>query len=212
MAYADAERSFPGFPAAQAGRARVLVSAGRYAEAAQVLDRVVKVQPLSEYAIAEGDALAAAGKKRAASDAYDLVAVIARLYRANGVNVDLELALFDADHHPGSDAVGRAREALKERPSILGHDVLAWNLYRNGQISEARKESARALATGSRDLLLRFHAAAIAEAAGARNEAITDLQMVLSTNPRFSAALVDDVQALAPKLGLKMPAPPSFAG
>jgi len=209
--YADAERSFPGFPAARAGRARILAAAGRFAEAGRVLDRVVKIQPLSEYAIAQGDALAAAGNKEGAAEAYDLVAVISRLYRANGVNVDLELALFDADHHPGGDAVSRAREALEGRPGILGHDVLAWNLYRNGQISEAGKESARALATGSRDPLLRFHAAAIAAAAGRRSEAVRDLRMVLGANPRFSAALVDDVTALAAKLDLQVPPAPKIA-
>jgi tetratricopeptide (TPR) repeat protein len=211
QSYADAQRSFPGFPAARAGHARILVAAGRYAEAARVLDGVVKVQPLSEYAIAEGDAWKAAGRKGAAANAYELVGAITRLYRANGVNVDLEIALFDADHHPGKDAVARAKTALEGRPSILGHDVLAWNLYRNGQTAEAAKESKRALATGSRDPGLRFHAAAIAAARGQRAEASADLQIVMDANPRFSAGLVTDVSALARKLGMAMPPPPAIA-
>ena len=210
--YADAERSFPGFPAAQAGRARILVAEGRFGEAANLLRRVVKVQPLSEYAIAQGDALIADGQKKAAAKAYELVDVIARLYRANGVNVDLELSLFAADHQPGPDAVSLAREALKGRPSILGHDALAWNLFRNGQTSEAAKEASRALATGSRDPVLRYHAAAIALADGRQGEATAHLRIVLATNPRFSAALSDDVEALAAKLGIEVPPAPNASG
>jgi len=118
------------------------------------------------------------------------------------VNVDLELALFAADHHPGKGAVAQARRALKARPSSLGHDVLAWNLYRTGQLAEAAKESDLALRLGSRDPQERFHAAAIAFARGDRSAAARHLQVVLSTNPRFSAALAPEVTKLAGELGL----------
>jgi tetratricopeptide (TPR) repeat protein len=194
--YASALTSFPGFAAARAGQARALVAEGRYGEAADRLAEVVKVQPLAEYAIAQGDALTAAGRKSEASSAYGLVDVIGRLYAANGVNVDLELALFAADHSPGSAAVKRARRALADRPSVLGHDVLAWNLFRAGQAAAAAKESALALRLGSQDPLLRFHAAAIAFARGDRAVAMTHLQIVLDGNPRFSAWLAPEVERL----------------
>lgn len=207
--FAAAERSFPGFPLAQAGRARLLVAQGRYREAGDLLHEVVRVQPLAEYAIAEGDAYRAAGDDAAADDAYGLVDAIADLYRANGVDVDLELALFEADQDPSAASLARARRALVDRPSILGHDVVAWNLHRLGRDDDAAKQMAKALATGSRDPLLRFHAAAIAEAAGDRAGARTHLQVVLDTNPRFSAAHVDDVADLARELGLDVPPPAS---
>jgi tetratricopeptide (TPR) repeat protein len=205
--YAGAEHSFPHLPAAQAGRAKALVALGEYGRAAKVLTRLVDVQPLPEYAIALGDARAASGDRAGAQEAYALVGVIAQLFRANGVNVDLEIALFDADHHPGPAAVAAARKALVDRPSILGHDVLAWNLHRAGKDDEAREEMAKALATGSRDPLIRFHAAAIADAMGDRAAAVEDLRIVLGSNPRFSAALADDVAGLAAHLGLEMPPP-----
>jgi tetratricopeptide (TPR) repeat protein len=200
--YAAALVSFPGFAAARAGQARVLVAQGRYSEAADLLADVVKVQPLAEYAIAEGDALTAAGRKSEATSAYALVDVIGRLYAANGVNVDLELSLFAADHSPGPSAVSRARKALTDRPSVLGHDTLAWNLFRTGKLDEASKESALALRLGSRDPLLRFHAAAIAFASGDRATAAQHLQIVLDENPRFSAWLVPEVEKLATALSL----------
>jgi len=68
---------------------------------------------------------------------------------------------------------------------------------------------ALALRTGSRDPLLRFHAAVIAAAAGDRGAATEHLQVVLDSNPRFSAALADDVEQLARDLGLEVPPPGS---
>jgi tetratricopeptide (TPR) repeat protein len=124
------------------------------------------------------------------------VRVIARLYAANGVNVDLELALFDADHNPGAAALSRARKALADRPSVLGHDVLAWNLFRVGKLAEAAKESALALRLGSVDPQFQYHAAAIAFARGDRTSAAQHLQLVLNENPRFSALLAPDVEHL----------------
>jgi hypothetical protein len=66
---------------------------------------------------------------------------------------------------------------------------------------------AKALATGSRDPLIRFHAAAIAAAVGDRAAAVKHLRIVLGSNPRFSALLADDVARLATHLGLEMPPP-----
>ncbi|MDP9404821.1 MAG: tetratricopeptide repeat protein [Actinomycetota bacterium] len=207
--YAAADRSFPGYALAKAGRARALVARGEPAAAAEVLADVVRVLPTAEHAIAHGDALAAAGRKAEATEAYALVDVIARLYRANGVNVDLELALFEADSSPGAEAVEQARRAAKERPSIQGHDALAWALFTAGKVDEAWPEARRALATGSRDPLLRFHAAAIAEARGQRDVAARHLRVVLDTNPRFSAVLAAKVASLAAKHGLQVPPPPA---
>ncbi|HMJ79101.1 MAG TPA: hypothetical protein VK507_24155, partial [Iamia sp.] len=90
--------------------------------------------------------------------------------------------------------------------SIIGHDALAWNLFRAGSIDSAVDEAELALATGSEDPAIRFHAAAIAHAAGDDDAAREHLEIVLGGNPRFSAALVEDVAALASDLGLLLPA------
>src|SRR5262249_24491464 len=198
----SADRAFPGFPAARAGRAQLLIAGGRYADAARILGDVVRRQPLPQYAVAWGDALSAAGQPAEAAHAYALVDVIARLFTANGVRLDLELALFDADHHRGPAAVARARRALQDRPSTAAHDVLAWNLFRVGRLPEAQRESDRALALGSRDPRERYHAAAIAAALGDRRTASAHLGIVLAENPRFDARLAPEVERLARVLGL----------
>jgi tetratricopeptide (TPR) repeat protein len=209
VAFDAAETSFPGLPSAQAGRARLLVAQGRYQEAADLLQDVLDVQPLAEHAIARGDALTAAGRPDEAQDAYALVDTIAKLSESTGVDVDVDLAVFEADRSPGKDAVDDARAALRTRPGIFGHDALAWSLFRAGEVEAAADEMEQALETGSKDPQLRFHAAAIADAAGDRDAAVTHLTIVLSTNPRFSAALVDEVGALAERYGLAVPPPPS---
>lgn len=200
--YDTALTAFPGFPAAKAGKAQVLVAQGRYASAATLLDQVVKVQPLAQYATALGDAQTAAGDTAGAGRSYALVDVISKLFIANGVKLDVETALFDADHHSGPHAVDEARAALKVRPSALAHDVLAWNLYRVGQFDEAAAESARALELGSRDPQERYHAAAIAHARHDDVASKADMRIVLAENPRFNARLVPDVERLARELGL----------
>ena len=205
--YAAAEQSFPGFPLAKAGRARALVARGQPAAAADVLAEVVQVLPTAEHVIAHGDALAAAGRKQEATEAYALVDAIAELNRNNGVNVDLELALFAADHTPGADIVKDARRAAEARPSVAGHDALAWSLYTAGKADQAWPQAEKALALGTRDPQVRFHAAVIALARGERPAAASNLAMVLATNPRFSAAHAPAVARLARELGLAVPPP-----
>ncbi len=205
-AYTSALADFPGFAAARAGQAKVLVAEGRPADAAAILDDVVRAVPLGEYAIAEGDDWAAAGYPAKAASAYDLVGVIERLYAANGVNVDLELALFDADHHPSGATVAKARDGLKARPSYYGHEVLAWALFRTGHTAEAVTEIRTALALGDRDPLLRFHAASIFTGVGDRAEASESVAIVLAEDPRFSALHAPDVARLASDYGMTVPA------
>jgi tetratricopeptide (TPR) repeat protein len=206
-AYKAALATFPGFGAARAGEARVLVARGRPAEAADVLAQVVEDQPLAEHAIALGDALQGAGRTDEAARAYQRVDAIQALYTASGVDVDLELALFAADRRPGKDALAQARRGFKNHPSLFGHDVLAWNLFKVGKLDEAAEESAAALRLGSKDPGQRHHAAAIALARGDREEAARHLQVVVDTNPRYSAAAVADVERLAREVGIALPPP-----
>src|SRR5439155_214638 len=71
---------------------------GQYAAAIDRYREAVDVYPLPDFVIGLGDTYAAAGDSRKAAQAYDLAAAEQQLYRANGVDLDAELALFDADH------------------------------------------------------------------------------------------------------------------
>ncbi|GAC1313661.1 MAG: hypothetical protein NVSMB12_05660 [Acidimicrobiales bacterium] len=206
-AYEQAITEFPGFAAARAGEASVLVARGHPAAAADLLAEVVKTQPLTQYVISEGDDYAAAGMAERAAQAYALVDVITRLYRAGGVNVDVENALYEADHHPTAAAVDAARRALKDRGGVTGHDTLAWALYGVGRVKEAKAEIDQVLAVGDRDPQFRFHAAAIDAAAGDQAGATAELDLVLGGNPHFSALYQPKIAELAARLGRNVPPP-----
>ena len=72
--------------------------------------------------------------------------------------------LFLLDYGTASDrarVLELARLELKDRQDIYGYDLLAWALYRNGHVAQARKEMKLALAHGTEDVMLAEHAKAI---------------------------------------------------
>jgi tetratricopeptide (TPR) repeat protein len=207
--YAAALRSFPGFASARAGQAAVLYASGKAAQAAALISQVVEAQPLAQYAIAEGDYFMAAGMTAEATNAYQLVDAIVELSRSNGVNVDIEMAIYEADHHPKPSLVESTRRAARERPGVTAHHAFAWVLHRLGRHREASEEIAKVIAVGDRDPVFRFHAAAIAAAAGDRRGATEQLDMVLRSNPRALGIKPSELESLAKSLGRSVPAPAS---
>lgn len=142
--------------------------------------------------IALGDVYQAAGQTAKTAQQYELVRAMEQLYRANGVEMDMEMALFDADHESRlPEAIARARRAMAQRPSIYAADVLAWTLYKSGQPREALDASRRALRLGTKDALLLFHAGMICERAGDVEQARMYLDQCLSINPQFSVRHAD---------------------
>ncbi len=194
--YAAALRFKPDYVFARAGMARVRVAQGRPAEALDIYQQLVKQLPMPEFVIALGELQEHEGQLAAAQQSYDLVRVIDKLSASGGVDVDLELALFDADH--GADlaaTVARAREVLARRPSIYAADTLAWALYRAGNITEAHTYSNQALRLGTRDAQLHFHAGMIALAAGDKPGAKSELTFALQINPHFNVLRADEARA-----------------
>lgn len=187
--YQQALEVNPGYAPALAGWGRVLAARGRYHDAIQRYQSAVKYIPLPEYVTALGEVYEAAGKPGLAQEQYDLVRAIEKLAAANGVNSDLEMALFAANHphrqDPG-DVVARARIAFAARPTIYAADVLAWALYQAGDYAEARSYSEQALRLGTQDALLFFHAGMIAYQSGDVEQARGHLQSALDLNPYFS--------------------------
>jgi len=188
--YREALKVNPGYAPALAGLGRVLAARGRYADAIQSYQNAIQYIPLPEYVIALGEVYEASGKPELAQQQYDLVHAIEKLYAANGVNSDLEMALFAANHLPPGqapeDVVARARQALEERPTLYAADTLAWALYQAGDYVEAQTHSQQALRLGTQDALLLFHAGMIANQLGDKAQAQDYLEQALETNPYFS--------------------------
>jgi tetratricopeptide (TPR) repeat protein len=178
---------YPDYPLALAGQARLEAAAGNLERAAELYQQAFERAPLAEHAIALGDVYAAMGDGDRAQQQYDLVLAIDALARENGVDTDLELALFLADHDINlQDSLARARAAYEQRPGIHAADVLAWTLYKTGAFEEAARYSEEALRLGTRDPLILFHAGMIAAAAGDSERAEAMLSQALGLNPHFS--------------------------
>jgi len=195
--YNEALASYPGYVHAVAGLARVHAARREYDEAIKRYSDVVNRFPLPEYVIALGDVYEAAGRVREAQQQFDLVRAIEQLYIANGVDTDLETALFEADHAQDQDIneiLARAQRALAKRSTIYAKDVMAWALYQAGQYAAAYEFSRQALQLGTQDALLLFHAGLIAERLGLSAEAQSDLSQALSINPNFSVRYRDLAQ------------------
>ncbi len=96
-------------------------------------------------------------------------AAIDRLLETNGLSVDLESAVYRADHRLAPEATVRlARRAQADRPSIHGDDALGWALARAGRCARRRRWLDRSLRLGTKDALLFFHRGYAAGCAGDR--------------------------------------------
>lgn len=180
------------YPFAQAGQARVAAARGNTQAAIDAYAGIVARLPLPEFAIALGELYEAAGGMPQANTQYDLVRTIQQLNEAAGMNVDLEMALFNAE--PAA-ALAQARAAYAARPTIYGADTLAWTLYRAGKYEEAWRFSAEARRLGTQDALLTYHAGMIALILDDYAQAHRLLETALAQNPYFSTLHAADAQA-----------------
>ncbi|MBI4786924.1 MAG: tetratricopeptide repeat protein [Chloroflexi bacterium] len=199
--YQAALNDFPDYPYALAGLGTLAAARRDYATAISYYTRVVNTLPLPQFVIALGDIYASAGQPDQAAQQYALVQVEEKLYAANGVDQDAEMALFNADHHRDlPEALQRARAAYARRPSITVADTLAWTLYQTGNYDEAQQMMMQALRLGTRNALMHYHAGMIAYQLGQREPAITFLDQALRLNPRFSLLYADHAQKLLSEL------------
>jgi tetratricopeptide (TPR) repeat protein len=93
-------------------------------------------------------------------------------------------SLFLLDHGREVPTVlAKVREELGTRKDIYGYDLLAWALHRSGRDSEALAPMKQALALGTRDAMLFYHAGMIERALGHEEDARKYLESALRTNP-----------------------------
>jgi tetratricopeptide (TPR) repeat protein len=184
--YAEGIRRAPGYLPLQEGRAKVLAARGRTAEAVAIYRSLVQRLPQPAYLAELGDLLAATGDRAGAEQQYALVRATQQLLRANGVDTDLELAVFDADHGDAAAALASARAAYSTRRGAFGEDALAWALHAAGHDAEALPHARAAQRIGLRSAVLRYHLGVIRGALGDRAGARRELTAALATNPHFS--------------------------
>jgi tetratricopeptide (TPR) repeat protein len=208
-AVAEAEQEFrralflaPGYAPARAGLAKIKAAQGSVAEAIRILELAAARYPSPELVILLGDLYRLDGRVHRSEDQYELVHAIQRLYRANGVDNDLELSLFNSDH--GFDREGAlqlARAEYARRKSIHVADALAWALYANDRPVQARRYSVQALRLGTRNALFHFHLGMIELRLQHEGAARFHLGRALDINPHFSFLHAPTARAALDKLG-----------
>jgi tetratricopeptide (TPR) repeat protein len=200
-AYESALAIVPDHAAAIAGLGRLAVGRGDLAEAAGRFEKASAILPLPEYVIALGETREAAGDPVKAAKSYDLARAETALFQAAGVDIDLELALFEADHGDATTAVDLADRSYASRQTVRTADALAWAYHRAGRHAEAATLSAEALRLGSRDPLLLYHAGMIAVANGDEAAGRQHLNDALALDPGFSATGAAAARAALATLG-----------
>ncbi|MEA2641054.1 MAG: hypothetical protein QOF51_2448 [Chloroflexota bacterium] len=180
----------------RAGLARVQAARGDLAGAAQEAELAVQTMPLPEFVALLGDIYAAMGDTDRAAQQYELVGAMQRLFAANGVRTDLDIAGFDADHGIDlDDAVAAARAEYAIRPSVTVSDVLSWVEYRAGDLPDAARHSREALRLGSQDPLMLYHAGVIAQAVGDAERGAMLLRTAYAMNPSYFLLWQQDLTA-----------------
>jgi len=200
-AYAKALTLVPEHGPSLIGEGRLAVGAGDLAGARARFERAAAVVPLPEPVIALGETLEAMGDDDAATDQYDLARALITLSQANGVQVDVDLALFEADHGDAATALALAEAGYAATPTVRAADARAWALHRLGRDEEAAAFATEALRLGSRDPLLLFHAGAIDAALGRDAQAREHLAAALTIDPGFSATGAAEARDILADLG-----------
>jgi tetratricopeptide (TPR) repeat protein len=172
-AFSAALMAVPGYAPAAAGRARLAARSGDLRGAIARWRELVARLPLPEYVIGLGEAELAAAERAAderggrgaaarlrVSGRRDLALVRAQesLLAEAGVDTDVELAIYEADHGDRDRAVALAREAWAQAPSVRSADALGWALTRAGRPDAGLRWARRALRLGSLDATFRYHA------------------------------------------------------
>jgi tetratricopeptide (TPR) repeat protein len=200
--YAQALQAFPGYHYALAGLGTIRAAHGRFAEAIQLYTQALAIVPLPEVAAALGDVYVRLGRPAEAERNYALVEFIGRLTQLNKVVYNRELAYFYADHDRGLDqAVRLADREATVRHDIYTADVRAWAYLKAGRVDQAEQMMGAALALGTRDPRLFYHAGMIAWKRGDRPRAKLYLAMALRTNPQFHVLHVGTARHVMAELG-----------
>ena len=203
--FQEAVRLDPDQRAALAGQGRTMAALGRTTEALNAYRMALAKQPLPEYALELGELYESLGLGQAARVQYDLLRERAARAAAGGVDEELVLGRFEADHGDAESAVRRLRTEWRRQPGIAVADALGWALHRAGKDKEALKfarvATDRAKGGAVRSALYVYHRGMIERQLEMPGPARRHLQEALRINPHFSPTRVPPAEAALQELG-----------
>ncbi|MEU7056335.1 tetratricopeptide repeat protein [Streptomyces sp. NPDC046197] len=191
--------------AALAGQGRTLAALGRTTEAVRAYQSALDKQPRPEYALELGELYESMGQEQWAQAQYGVLRSRVRRDAAAGVDDDLVLGRFEADHGDAESAVRRLRAEWQRQPGIAVADALGWALHRTGEDEEALKFATQATdrtkGGGVRSALYAYHRGMIEQDLDLTGPARRHLEEALRTNPYFSPLGAPDARAALEALG-----------
>jgi tetratricopeptide (TPR) repeat protein len=178
-----------------AGLAEVRTAQEKYPEAIALYQKAIGVVPYPAFAAALYDLDLQVGRADDARKQLQLLEFISKLNPLNERLFYRELALFYADHNLKlSESVELAKKELEVRHDIYTWDILAWVLFKNGRVAEAADAVEKALAPGTKDALLDFHAGMIESRLGRPERAQRLFEQALALNPHFHLVYAGQAQ------------------
>jgi tetratricopeptide (TPR) repeat protein len=187
------------------GLARVAAARGRWREAIALGERAItaSLDPATLGLLAlSHEALG----DRAGGAEYERVMSVAVSGQSGTMHRAWSLYLLDRGRSV-PQILARSREEIRTRPDVYGWDLLAWALYRSGMLSAALRAAERALAMGTRDASLYYHAGTVAAAAGEPARATQWLEEALAINPRWHPTQPDEARETLRRLRFGRPVP-----
>lgn len=199
--YQEALRYRADYIHAEAALANVQAARGDYSGAIAAYEPIIERSPLPEFALTLAELYEVTGQPEKANQQYDLVRTLEQRNASAGMNVDLELALFEANlANDPAQAVELARTAYDAQPNIHAAEALSWALYQNGEYNEAYQYNQEARRLGTQDAHLYYQAGKIVLAMGDKQQAQAYLQQALDINPYFSIRDAADARRLLAQL------------
>ncbi|MFF7237423.1 tetratricopeptide repeat protein [Streptomyces collinus] len=200
-----AVRVDPGRWSALAGKGRALAALGRADEALTAYRAALAGQPDPRVTLELGELYESLGRFSSAREQYELMRERVERSVDGGVDEELLIGQYEADHGDEQDAVVRLEEEWRRQPGIEVADALGWALHRAGDDQEALKYASiatdKAKGGGVRSALYAFHLGMIEREADRPGPARRHLQEALRINPYFSPLRAPEARAALRELG-----------
>lgn len=184
-----------------AGQAKVKAALGDVEGALADYDEVVQRLPQPTYLVEYGELLESVERLDEAQEQYDVADAASLLAADAGVETDIEVALYHADHGRPAEALAIAEAQYETRRSVHVEDALAWALHASGRDEEALEHAVAAQQLGTHNALWDYHRGMIQMELGMADAARASLTLALETNPAFSPRHVPLARAALTTLG-----------
>jgi len=195
--YKAALRIFDRYPLALAGLGKVNAAQGYLDEAIAYYQQAINIIPQPDYLAALGDLYTVTDQPDRAQAQYRTVEYIGTLAEINQQVYNRQLANFYSDHNlKPQEALRLSLAELRLRKDIYGYDAAAWAEYKNGNYDQAQRYMKQALALGTRDARLYYHAGMIAHALEDDKMARDYLEQALAISPNFSVWDAEHARAI----------------